>query len=181
MSAAHQQRMRRRLAAFILMVAGGLSACASPETGAASDKPAATPPATTNPSGRAPSAIAALPRPTRKPTPPEEPSDTAAPPRDTQVIDPGRVIGLNEGDAEEWLGEPTERKDAPPATIWRYVRQDCEVEIYFYLDLQQRIMRALHYEVRGNDSQQQRSERCFQQLVSERRERDGGAIADPAR
>jgi hypothetical protein len=179
MSAAYQQRLRRRLAAFILMAASGLSACAFPNLGATSDKPSATSPVTTGPFSRAPPATAALPRPTRKPTPPGEPSD-AAPPRDTPMIDPDRVIGLKEGDTEEWLGEPTERKDAPPATIWRYVTQDCEVEIYFYLDLQQRIMRALHYEVRGNDSEQ-RSERCFQQLVSERHERDGGAVANPAR
>jgi hypothetical protein len=180
MSAAHQQRMRRRLVALVLVVAGGVSACTSPETGAVTGGPAATSPETAAPPRRAPPAIAALPRPTRKPTPPGEPSDAASTPPDTPAIDPDHVIGLKEGDTEEWLGAPTERKDASPATIWRYVRQDCEVDIYFYLDLQQRIMRALHYEVRGNDSEQ-RSERCFQRLVSERHERDGGTVAGPAR
>jgi hypothetical protein len=177
MPAAHQQRMRRCLAASLLVVAGGLGACTSLGSGDESGKPATPPPAATAPAQRPPPMVAALPRPTRKPPAPDE---AAVPPRETPAIDPQHVIGLKQGDAEEWLGEPTERKDAPPATIWRYVSRDCEVDIYFYLDLQQRIMRALHYEVRGNDSGRQRSERCFQQLV-ERREHDGGAVANPAR
>ncbi|MDB5408149.1 MAG: hypothetical protein JWL84_3061 [Rhodospirillales bacterium] len=162
----HQQGMRRRLAILILLMAGGLGACASPDTDAGVGAQP-TPPVTAAPPHR-PTTTAALPRPVRKPTPPGE------------KIDPNRIIGLNESGAEGWLGQPTERKDAPPATIWRYVRPDCEVDVYFYLDLQQRIMRALHYEVRGNDGEQ-RSDRCVEQLVSERHEGDGGAVADPPR
>jgi hypothetical protein len=162
----HQQGMRRRLAISILLMAGGLCACASPGTDADAAKQPATPVTVAAP--QRPAVTAALPRPVRKPTPPGE------------KIDPNRIIGLNEGGVEEWLGEPTERKDAPPATIWRYVRRDCEVDVYFYLDLQQRIMRALHYEVRGNDGEQ-RPDRCVEQLVTERHEGDGGAVADPPR
>jgi hypothetical protein len=180
MSAAHQQRMRRRLAASILLVAGAVSACTFPETSENADK-LTPPPVTAAAPRRAPPPTSSLPRPIRKPTPPGAPSEDALS-RNAPVVDPAHVIGLKEADAQEWLGEPTERKDAPPATIWRYVGQSCEIDVYFYLDLQQRIMRALHYEVRGNDSGgEQRPERCFQQLVSERRERDGGAVADPAR
>jgi hypothetical protein len=175
MPAAQQRRMRRNLAACFILTACGLSGCALfPEKG--NNSPGPPPEAAAAPPHRTPPANA-TPRPTRKPTPPDE----AAAQREAAAIDPDRVIGMNEADARQWLGEPTERKDAPPATIWRYTGQDCEVEIYFYLDLQQRIMRALHYEVRGTDSGEQRPERCFQQLVSEHREHDDGAVADPSR
>jgi hypothetical protein len=164
MPAAQQRRMRRNLAACFILTACGLSGCALfPEKG--NNSPGPPPEAAAAPPHRTPPANA-TPRPTRKPTPPDE----AAAQREAAAID-----------ARQWLGEPTERKDAPPATIWRYTGQDCEVEIYFYLDLQQRIMRALHYEVRGTDSGEQRPERCFQQLVSEHREHDDGAVADPSR
>src|SRR5579885_1291788 len=75
------------------------------------------------------------------------------------------------------LGAPASRTEAPPATIWHYASQDCEVDVYFYLDLQNRVMRALHYEVRSNDIVEQRPERCFQQLVDEHRQRSGASAA----
>jgi hypothetical protein len=178
MPAAQQRRMRRNLAACFILTACALSGCAL-FTDKGDKTPAPPPEAAVAPPHRTPPANA-TPRPARKPTPPGEPDEATAQ-REAAAIDPDRVIGMNEADTQQWLGEPTERKDAPPATIWRYASRDCEVEIYFYLDLQQRIMRALHYEVRGTDSGEQRPERCFQQLVSEHREHDDGAVADPPR
>ena len=97
------------------------------------------------------------------------PEATAA----AETVDPERVIGLGEIDTAGWLGPPTLQSEAAPATIWRYTSRDCEIDLYFYLDLQNRVMRALHYEVRSNDFVERRSERCFQQLVDERRQRQG--------
>jgi hypothetical protein len=176
MSAAHQQRMRRSLAALIILAGTGLGGCTLFGTGAAPEPPAPPPPVVEALPKRPPPV--AVPRPVRKPLPPGESPDSSDPTREAQPTDPDHVIGLTEGEATAWLGEPTTRQDAASGTIWRYVRPSCEVEIYFYLNLQQRIMRALHYEVRGNDGEQ-RSDRCFQQLVSERREGDG--VTDPAR
>jgi hypothetical protein len=139
-------------------------------TGTAPDKPAPPPPVVEAPK-RAPP-VAAVPRPVRKPIPPGESPDNSDSAREAQPTDPSHIIGLTESEASAWLGEPTTRQDAASGTIWRYVRPSCEIEVYFYLNLQQRIMRALHYEVRGNDGEQ-RSDRCFQQLVSERHEGDG--------
>jgi len=118
------------------------------------------------------------PRPARKPAPP--PVAHTAPPspaEPTVLVDPEHVIGLDEGAASDWLGAPASRTEAPPATIWHYASQDCEVDVYFYLDLQNRVMRALHYEVRSNDIVEQRPERCFQQLVDEHRQRSGASAA----
>jgi hypothetical protein len=121
------------------------------------------------------------PRPARKPTPPAPAAPTEQPPAvaevETPAVDPEHVIGLAEPDAEDWLGPPDQRTEAPPATIWHYASRDCEIDVYFYLDLQHRVMRVLHYEVRSNDIIDRRSERCFQQLVDEHRQREGKSTA----
>ena len=119
------------------------------------------------------------PRPVKKPAPPVAvarlpPSTSEQPPA---PVDPDHIKGLDEAEATAWLGAPAAKSEAPPATIWRFASRDCEVDVYFYLDLQNRVMRALHYEVRGNDSAERRPEQCFQQLVDEHRQRDGATTA----
>ncbi|MBV9521667.1 MAG: hypothetical protein JO010_02665 [Alphaproteobacteria bacterium] len=153
-----------------------LAAC---ESAPPAPSPLAEPPPVAEAPSPPPVAEPLPPRPARKPAPPAPmariaPTEPSEPP---PPIDPQRVIGLDQAEASQWLGEPGERTEAAPATIWRYTSQDCEVDIYFYLDLQHKVMRALHYEVRSNDIVDQRSERCFQQLVNERRERAGASAA----
>ena len=132
------------------------------------------------------------PRPAHKPAPPApetgsaEPTETgstepteagSAEPR--EAVDPTRVIWLDQPGTADWLGEPSQRTEAPPATIWRYVSRDCEVDIYFYLDMQHRIMRALHYEVRSNDIVERGPQQCFQQLVDEHQRNSNSAAYRP--
>jgi hypothetical protein len=117
------------------------------------------------------------PRPARQPVPPAPAIEAA--PEPSETVDPARVIGLDQTGTADWLGEPSQRTEAPPATIWRYLSRECEIDIYFYLDMQHRIMRALHYEVRSNDIVERRPERCFQQLVDERRRNGDSASYRP--
>jgi hypothetical protein len=109
---------------------------------------------------------------------PPAPAIEAAP-EPSETVDPARVIGLDQAGTADWLGEPSQRTEAPPATIWRYLSRECEIDIYFYLDMQHRIMRALHYEVRSNDIVERRPERCFQQLVDERQRNGDSASYRP--
>jgi hypothetical protein len=120
----------------------------------------------------------APPRPARKPSPPpvQQPTEQA-PAVESEPVDPEHIIGLDEHGAESWLGAPNQRADAPPGKIWRYRSKDCEVDVYFYLDLKQGVMRALTYEVRSDDIVERRPERCFQQLVGEHRQRESNAAS----
>ena len=161
-----------------------LAACAvAPE-------PASEPVATTAQPVEPPAVVVPPPHPARKPTPPAAqvaavtlpgptpgptPEPDAEPP--SEPVDPQQVNGLDEGNAESWLGQPGQRTEAPPATIWHYTTRDCEIDVYFYLDLQNRVMRALQYEVRSNDFVERRPERCFQQLVGEHRQREGSSVS----
>jgi len=174
-------RKWRFLEMVALGAAFGLGSCAllsddSSETPPAPPTAEATPPdVTPGPPPPRPARKPALPAPApAESTPaPNEPSEPSEP------VDPARVIGLDEAETGNWLGEPSQRTDAPPATIWRYRTRQCEIDVYFYLDMQNRIMRALHYEVRSNDIVERRPEQCFQQLVDERRRSGDSASYRP--
>jgi hypothetical protein len=136
---------------------------------------------------RAPTNTAALPPaeapspfplpPPRKPPPPGQALAKLTPPgpESPAAGNFDRLIGLDEPKVAEILGEPRSRAEAPPATIWRYVDQSCDLDVYFYLDLQSQAMRALHYEVRNHDSPERSAQRCYDAFISERR-----AHAEPA-
>jgi hypothetical protein len=117
-----------------------------------------------------------VPRPSRKPPAPplRVPRPKATPPAaEDEAIEPNRLIGLDENDTARRLGEPDQRTDASPATIWRYLTRDCQVDMYFYLDMQTAVRRALHFDVTSDYIDEGRSERCFKQIVDEHRRRNG--------
>jgi hypothetical protein len=124
------------------------------------------------------------PRPARKPAPP--PSLTAVSRSPSEAIEPqpeavrppplGPEIlrGMRPEDVARVLGDPWQRAEAAPATVWRYVTRECALDLYFYLDLQSRVTRVLDIVLRPADYG---PERCLEQLVAERnaREREGVA------
>jgi hypothetical protein len=146
-----------------------------------------TPTLSTAPSSSPPPAeeTAALPMPPpRKPLPPittpAAPTPARLPPeRPEAEPEPAggfdRLIGLDQAHLTALMGGPQQRAEAPPATIWRYLGRGCELDVYFYFDLQSQAMRALHYEVRSHESREQPAQQCYDELVSERRAR-----AEPA-
>jgi hypothetical protein len=124
----------------------------------------------------------AFPLPARKPSPPPEnvasipqsegdanipqsgDQAVALAPPETQppVFDGSRLIGLDQPAATRLLGSATERADAPPATIWRYSNDTCELDLFFYLDLRSGKMRTLHYVFKRDHSGK---EDCLRSLV----------------
>ncbi len=137
------------------------------------------------------------PKPPRKPPVPPTPGETAASPAEiapaapapteTAKLEPVQrpmpkpesLIGLDQPATERLLGEPSERSEAAPATIWRYTGRSCQLEIYFYLDLKSQVMRALHYEVKTHEPAEPARSRCFADLLAEH-EADPGASPGPS-
>lgn len=117
-------------------------------------------------------AVAPPPVPARKPKLPALAS--LPPPRVEEEDKSGfaRLHGLDQSGTQALLGEPQQRMEVPPAILWRYASRDCDLDVYFYLDLESRAMRVLHYEVRDHDNHDERTERnqqkCYQQLVARR-------------
>jgi hypothetical protein len=106
-----------------------------------------------------------------------EPGATAAKPDDGNF---DRLHGLDAAGTVALLGEPRQRAESPPAVLWRYASRDCELDVYFYLDLQSRVMRVLHYEVRNHDDGAERTQpQCYRELVAERRAESGGGADRP--
>lgn len=145
---------------------GGVLARSPPSAGELEAPPAAAPPAPP-PVETAPTVEAALPPPAALPAP--------APPPAPSVGNLDRLIGLDQPHVAGILGEPRSRAESSPATIWRFAGSNCDLDVYFYLDLRSQAMRALHYEVRSHDAPEQSAQRCYETLVSERR-----ANAEPA-
>jgi len=117
------------------------------------------------------------PRPVRKPPPrtlaslppPASSPEPAAPPSAVNEDDFARLTGLDQDEALAVLGEPQQRAESPPAVLWRYTSSACELDLYFYLDLQSREMRVLHYELRDNDDSDRSGEKCYSDLVAPHR------------
>lgn len=119
------------------------------------------------------------PHPPKKPTPPELaalPQEGAVPQDGTPPAAGGatdlgfdKLTGLDENEMVAMLGQPQQRADSPPAVLWRYASRDCELDVYFYLDLQSRDMRILHYEVKETDGSDRSQQDCYAELVAARR------------
>lgn len=123
----------------------------------------------------------AFPVPAHKPVPP--PPDNATPADATAVAmaapeepalsapEPlagpkaGELVGLDEGAATRLLGTATEQSTQPPATVWRYRNQSCELDLFFYLDLRSGKMRALHYAFKGDTADPDGQQQCLRSLV----------------
>jgi hypothetical protein len=103
--------------------------------------------------------------------PPPEPAaprlTALTPPPAPSAGDFDRLIGLDQSHVSDILGSPRSRAESPPATIWRFGDANCDLDVYFYLDLQSQAMRALHYEVRSHDAPDQSAQRCYETLVNE--------------
>ncbi len=183
MTEGEQAGMRSRAIIGVSVLCLSLAACnrGTPAPEAQDASPAETEAMTPQP-----------PKPPRKPPVPPAPGETAASPAEIAPAAPAptetakleslqrpmpkpeSLIGLDQPATARLLGEPNERSEAAPATIWRYTGRSCQLEIYFYLDLKSQVMRALHYEVKTHEPAEPARSRCFADLLAEH-EADPGA------
>ena len=104
------------------------------------------------------------PRPVYRPVPrPEE-----KPPPPPHLPPPDSLVGLDQKDAVRLFGKATERKEEPPATVWRYKTDGCELDLYFYLDLKSGRMRALRYGFAGDATDRTSQNDCLRAIAEER-------------
>jgi len=75
------------------------------------------------------------------------------------------LIGLDQPAATRLLGNAMERSEEPPATIWRYKTANCELDLFFYLDLRSGRMRTLRYAFRGDATDSTRRQNCLRDLA----------------
>jgi hypothetical protein len=75
------------------------------------------------------------------------------------------LIGLDQPAATRLFG-PAERSEEPPATLWRYKTANCELDLFFYLDLRSGRMRTLHYAFKGEATDPAHRQNCLRDLAA---------------
>jgi len=98
----------------------------------------------------------------------DEPGVAAAAPGPAVVASPQtqELIGLDQPAATRLFGPATERSEEPPATVWRYKTANCELDLFFYLDLRSGRMRTLHYAFKGEATDTARRQNCLRDLAT---------------
>jgi hypothetical protein len=169
--------------ALMSLGVGVLASCAEKPAPAPAPKVAIEPPPPSPPPP--PVRRRVFPLPAHKPTPP--PDNLAdLPEPDTEAMalanpvpigrtpNPERVaptpstselIGLDQPGARQLLGPASEQSEAPPATIWRYRNPNCELDLFFYLDLRSGKMRTLHYAFKGEPADPAGRQDCLRSLI----------------
>jgi hypothetical protein len=170
----------------LLLALGALASCVTPapppapKTAAVEAAPPAAPPV-------AHYRRRIIPRPERKPTPPEQTAVAAAETPPEAVAPPalappeGTLIGLDQKTAARLFGTAAERADQAPATVWRYKSDGCELDLYFYLDLKSGRMRTLHYAFKGTAQDAAQRQECLRAIVDRGRQPGSANAASAAR
>ncbi len=189
------QRQKLWRPALLSLGMGFLSACT-----ATTNQPPPLPQALREePHWRLPPHARTVPRPARKPlleepkpTPPAQPGPAAAQPgpKTTQpgaaaagklsAVTPltappesGELVGLDQQKAIHLFGRAAEKLERPPATVWRYEAPNCQLDLFFYLDLRSGRMRTLHYAFKGDVGNIEKRQDCLRAIVAARAARAG--------
>jgi hypothetical protein len=99
---------------------------------------------------------------TAAPAPETANSPVSTPPKASELI------GLEEAAATRLFGAAAERSEEPPATVWRYKNANCELDLFFYLDLRSGRMRTLHYAMKSDGAITVSGQDCLRSLVASR-------------
>jgi hypothetical protein len=76
-----------------------------------------------------------------------------------------QLIGLDQSAAADLLGQPALQGERPPAKVWTYNAEACELSLFFYADINTRVFRALTYEFKSDDQSEAGKQRCLAELV----------------
>ena len=87
-------------------------------------------------------------------------------------VDPSWLVGLDQDGALVLLGQPSQRRDQPPARIWQYNAERCSLKLFLYLDVVTVRYRTLFYEIDGVDAEDSNARRnCLNQILAGRADR----------
>lgn len=95
--------------------------------------------------------------------PPAVPPAPPAPPRTSELI------GLDQKAASRIFGAAAETAEEPPATVWRWRSANCELDLFFYLDLRSGRMRSLRYAFKGDAGDSAEQQDCLRSLAMARK------------
>jgi hypothetical protein len=99
------------------------------------------------------------------------PTVTEPAPRTTTPLDPAQLVGLNPAQLESFLGRPSSVREEPPATVWAYRAGPCSLEVFFFMSVETKAMKALAYDLKPPQRSAAARNDCFDSIVAETRDR----------
>ena len=91
-------------------------------------------------------------------------------------IEPESLIGADPIKAVRLLGAPDEVREEPPATVWAFREGECQVELYFYLDLESERLKTLGYEIYAPEDTADSRQLCLNRLVNRGKEAEANDV-----
>lgn len=168
-------RATQARAAAPATAAAGRSAATPERTGAAEGAAEPSPPgegqteaATAEPAGAQPGAEPAVPESAQVSAvaPPQEPQPRGGPaPLATASL--SRMVGFDQSEVLQLLGRPGSDEDVPPARMWRYGSANCQLRVYFYMEMQTRNFRVLSYDLTSRDHGADAEQHCLSEFTSQ--------------
>lgn len=98
-----------------------------------------------------PDETANFPRPPERPTRAPEPKPVQAVSPFPTLSDPGDLIGKSEAEVYVLLGPASGRREEAPATVLEYQTGSCSLDLFLYMDMENRTFRTLAYDIRSLD------------------------------
>ncbi len=89
-----------------------------------------------------PSVATTAARPKPAPAPPRSPAAEAKSATDTAPL----LVGLSRDEARTMLGTPASATEEASAIVWRYAENDCQLRLFFFMDVTAHDFRALSYD-----------------------------------
>jgi hypothetical protein len=99
---------------------------------------------------------------------PEATASTGGEASSPPLTDAAHLVGLSQSDAANILGPPAERKDLPPAQVWTYHSDLCDLTLFFYPEVGGSAFRALTYEIADRGANDATHTACLASLAKPR-------------
>ena len=143
--------LSRRRTVFGVMAILAVSGCGTadhprPERANSGQERPAAPPATARPAPK-----------------PEAPTQT------TRLLLASKfLVGKNEMELQNILGSPRHVRNEPPAMVWRYVGSVCELDVFFYFDIDNQDFRVLAYKFYPDQATPRAESACIDRIRADK-------------
>jgi hypothetical protein len=89
------------------------------------------------------------------------------PERRAPRIEPAGLVGLDPDQLAALLGRPAALREEPPATVWSYRAGACQLDVFFFMSVETRALKALAYDLKAPGDKSD----CVDSIVAENRDR----------
>jgi hypothetical protein len=82
-------------------------------------------------------------------------------------IEPSRLVGLDPDQLAALLGSPAGVRDEPPATVWSYRSDLCQLDVFLFMSVETKALKALAYDLKAPTDKND----CVDSIVADNRDR----------